>query len=163
MVKMGRLQELRDNYMDIKRTLCGLEKIENEIEKKYIMDHNILNANGRLPTCITEIEDNFAYKLATDECRKQMNGCGLYELRNLLKVLLKTTEDHILHCGLLILSRDFPELAEKLKTDAENNITTRDILFDVILKSELDFVYDKAEPIKTEEEKNDIEWGDMSM
>ena len=127
----------QEAYMLAKANLNALEEIEADIERKYIAEHNIVNADGTTPTRIFCIDDDATFEKANAESaelpKMKANFKDVLEARD----LLDEAENGLIAYGLSIA----PEAERSvLERAAATNYTTRCKLIDMTLKLDVSTV-----------------------
>ena len=120
-----------------KANLDALEEVEADIERKYIAEHNIVNADGTTPTRIFCIDDDATFEKANAESAElpemKANFKDVLEARD----LLEEAENELIAYGLSIA----PEAERSvLERAASANYTTRCKLIDMTLKLDVSTV-----------------------
>ena len=120
-----------------KANLDALEEIEADIERKYIAEHNIVNADGTTPTRIFCIDDDATFEKANAESAEipemKANFKDVLEARD----LLDEAENGLIAYGLSIAPEAERAVLEKA---AATNYTTRCKLIDMTLKLDVSTV-----------------------
>ena len=86
-------------YMIAKANLDTIKELENEIERKYIAEHNITNANGEIPTAIYCIDDDEIFDKANEETAPEIEALGIIAAEK----ALRAAEDALINYGLSIM------------------------------------------------------------
>ena len=120
-----------------KSNLSALEEIEADIERKYIAEHNIVNADGTTPTRIFCIDDDATFEKADAESAElpemKANFKDVLEARD----LLDEAENELIAYGLSIA----PEAERSvLERAAATNYTTRRKIIDLVLRLDVSTV-----------------------
>ena len=130
----NRAQEV---YMLAKSNLSALEEIEADIERKYIVEHNIVNADGTTPTRIFCIDDDATFEKANAESaelpKMKANFKEVLEARD----LLEEAENGLIAYGLSIAPEAERAVLEK---SAATNYTTRRKIIDLVLRLDVSTV-----------------------
>ena len=120
-----------------KANLDALEEIEADIERKYIAEHNIVNADGTTPTRIFCIDDDAAFEKANAESAElpemKANFKDVLEARD----LLDEAENGLVAYGLSIAPEKERTVLEKA---AATNYTTRRKIIDLVLRLDVSTV-----------------------
>ena len=86
-------------YMIAKANLDTIKELANEIERKYIAEHNITNANGEIPTAIYCIDDDEIFDKANEETAPEIEALGITAAEK----ALRAAEDALINYGLSIM------------------------------------------------------------
>lgn len=120
-----------------KANLDALEEIEADIERKYIAEHNIVNADGTTPTRIFCIDDDATFEKANAESAElpemKANFKNLLEARD----LLDEAENGLVAYGLSLAPEKERTVLEKA---AAANYTTRRKIIDLVLRLDVSTV-----------------------
>ena len=120
-----------------KANLDALEEIEADIERKYIAEHNIINADGTTPTRIFCIDDDATFEKANAESAElpemKANFKDVLEARD----LLDEAENGLVAYGLSIAPEKERTVLEKA---AVTNYTTRRKIIDLVLRLDVSTV-----------------------
>ena len=120
-----------------KANLDALEEIEADIERKYIKEHNIVNADGTTPTRIFCIDDDATFEKANAESAElpemKANFKDVLEARD----LLDEAENGLVAYGLSIAPEKERTVLEKA---AATNYTTRRKIIDLVLRLDVSTV-----------------------
>ena len=120
-----------------KANLDALEEIEADIERKYIAEHNIVNADGTTPTRIFCIDDDATFEKANAESAElpemKANFKDVLEARD----LLDEAENGLVAYGLSIAPEKERTVLEKA---AATNYTTRRKIIDLVLRLDVSTV-----------------------
>ena len=86
-------------YQIAKAQLDTIKELANEIERKYIAEHNITNANGEVPAAIYCIDDDEAFDKANEATAPEIEALGIIAAEK----ALRAAEDALINYGLSIM------------------------------------------------------------
>ena len=86
-------------YMVAKAKLDTIKELANEIERKYIAEHNIVNADGEIPTAIYCIDDDETFDKANEATAPEIEALGIVDAEK----ALRAAEDALINYGLSIM------------------------------------------------------------
>ena len=86
-------------YMVAKAKLDTIKDLANEIERKYITENNITNANGETPTNIYCIDDDEMFDKANEATAPEIEALGIVAAEK----ALRDAEDALINYGLSIM------------------------------------------------------------
>ena len=118
-------------YLLAKAHLETLESIQDDMERKYIVEHGIVNEGGEIPTRIYCIDDDKVFDRANQEFSELPEAKALWQEILEAKELLKQAEEQLISYGLSIVPTKERDILAKA---AESNYTTRIKIIDIVLK-----------------------------
>ena len=86
-------------YMIAKAKLDTIKDLANEIERKYILEHNIVNADGEIPTAIYCIDNEEVFDEANEATAPEIEALGICTA----EANLRAAEDALINYGLSIM------------------------------------------------------------
>ena len=98
-------------YMAAKAKYDTLEDIAHEIERKYIAEHNIINADGEVPTAIYCIDDEEVFDRANEDTAPELDKLQTWKARE----ALNAAEDALINYGLSIMPAFYSKEREQLR------------------------------------------------
>lgn len=98
-------------YMMAKAQLEVIKEQANEIERKYIADHNIVNPDGSIPTAVYCIDDESAFDQANEATAPAIEALGIYAAEQ----TFKAAEDALINYGLSIMPACYNAQRETLR------------------------------------------------
>ena len=98
-------------YATAKAQYEALEDIAHEIERKYIAEHNIVNADGEVPAAIYCIDDEEVFDKANADTAAELDALQTWKARK----ALDTAEDALINYGLSIMPVANTAEREKLR------------------------------------------------
>ncbi len=121
--------EVQNKYMIAKANLKALEEMENEVDRKYIEENNIVNPDGSIPRASWAIDDNELSDKAIDECGKLVVDSGLWNEILKARQLLSEAEENLVQYGISLM----PNIKEKeiLREAVSKNYTIRQKVIDL--------------------------------
>lgn len=136
----GRMEEMemkkttnkyQEIYMVAKAAVETMEEMQKEIERKYIREHNIKDADGSTPKFIWCLDDIDIFEKANEECCKIIVDMGLEDDLNEARNTLKKAEDELINYGLSLAPAGVRKI---LAEDAKKNYCTKKKIIDLIIK-----------------------------
>ena len=134
---MRKYSKVQENYLLAKANLDVLEAQEKEIDRKYIVEHHIVNPDGSIPSVSWMIDDDEIANKAIAECSKIVEDSGLWAQILEARELLKEAEKVLIAYGLSIAPSKERLILEKTVV---NNYTTRLKVIDLVLKLDVSTV-----------------------
>jgi hypothetical protein len=129
--KMKRYNQQQENYLLALANLELLSDIENEIDRKYIAENNIINPDGTIPCATYAIEDDVIANKAMDDIAKIMVDSGIWGEILEARKQLKDAENALIQYGLRLAPKHEREVLTKA---AETNYSVRRKIIDLVMK-----------------------------
>ena len=127
----GTTNKFQRAYMIAKARVQEIESQQEEIEKKYIADNGIVNADGSIPEFVWCIDDEAAFEKANEECSALIVSAGLETKSNAARAALKTAEDRLIAYGLSLAPAS---IRATLERGMERNAATRQKVLDLAFR-----------------------------
>ncbi|MCX4310748.1 MAG: hypothetical protein OSJ28_10765 [Desulfovibrio sp.] len=127
----GTTNKFQRAYMIAKSHVQEIESQQEEIEKKYIADNGIVNADGSIPEFVWCIDDEAAFEKANEECSALIVSAGLETKSNAARAALKTAEDRLIAYGLSLAPAS---IRATLERGMERNAATRQKVLDLAFR-----------------------------
>ncbi|MDE7342267.1 MAG: hypothetical protein K2N80_17190 [Lachnospiraceae bacterium] len=121
------MNKVQKKYMIAKETLQTYEKMEADIEKKYIIENGIKNEDGKIPARVYYIDDDNTFDKANEETAMIVQESGLEEKINSAKENLIIAEENMIKFALSIVPAGIRKTLEK---GVKKNYTIRMKLID---------------------------------
>lgn len=128
------LNHVQRTYALAKAHLETLQDEENEVDRKYIADHHIINADGTTPRAAWAIDDDEIADKAIDETAKIVEDSGLWAEILAARELLKAAEVELIKYGLEIMPPAYAGEKAALQRAAEKDYTTRQKMIDLTMR-----------------------------
>jgi hypothetical protein len=125
----------QEAYLLAKANLEILEEKEKEVNRRYILGHNIKNPGGSIPEDVYCIEDEDTFNAANTGTSKIIEESGLWVEILQAREMLKAAENNLINYGLSII----PGKSERatLQKAAADNYTTRLKIIELTLKLDM--------------------------
>jgi hypothetical protein len=128
------MNQVQRTYALAKAHLEALQDEENEVDRKYIADHHIINADGTTPRAAWAIDDDEIANKAIDETAKIVEESGLWTEVLAARELLKSAEAELIKYGLEIMPAAYASEKAALQRAAEKDYTTRQKMIDLTMR-----------------------------
>lgn len=125
---------VQEAYIKAKALVGIIEFQQEEIEKKYIADHGIVNPDGSIPEKLFCMEDDAAFEKANEECSALIVAAGLEDQHNAARAALKIAEDKLIEYGLSIAPARVRAI---LQIRVKENACTRFKMIDLVSKLDI--------------------------
>lgn len=129
--------KVQEAYMKAKARVEAIEAQQEEIEKKYIADHGIVNPDGSIPEKLFCMDDDAAFEKANEECSALIVAAGLEDQHNAARAALKAVEDKLIEYGLSIAPAGVRAVLQK---EVKENACTRFKVIDLVFKLDVSTV-----------------------
>jgi len=139
--KMKRYNKQQEIYLLALANIELLSDIENEIERKYIAENNIINPDGTMPCATYAIEDDVIANKAMDDVAKILTDSGTWGKILEARKQLKDAENALIQYGLRLAPKHEREVLTKA---AETNYTVRRKIIDLVIKLDTSTVKTEA-------------------
>lgn len=121
----------QESYMIAKAYVQEVESRQAVIEKKYIADHGIVNADGSIPGLLYCMDNDAAFEIANEECSALIVSAGLEDEMNTARAALKSAEDRLIAYGLSIAPAG---VRSALEREVSRNYTARLKVLDLVFR-----------------------------
>ncbi len=128
---------IQNAYMMAKARLQEIESRENEMEKKYIAEKDIVNPDGSIPEHIWCMDDDAAFDKANAEFGAIVSAAGLERELNAARDSLKAAEDRLIAYGLSLAPAG---VRATLERGVRENAVTRQKIIDITFKLDVSTV-----------------------
>lgn len=129
--------KVQEAYIKAKARVEAIEAQQEEIEKKYIADHGIVNPDGSIPEKLFCMDDDAAFERANEECSALIVAAGLEDQHNAARAALKAAEDKLIEYGLSIAPAGVRAVLQK---EVKENACTRFKVIDLVFKLDVSTV-----------------------
>lgn len=127
----------QEAYMKAKAIVKSIESQQEEIEKKYISDNDIVNPDGSVPELIYCMDDDAAFEKANKECSALISAAGLEDKLSAARADLKSAEERLIEYGLSIAPAGVREV---LRKEIKENACTRFKVIDLVFRLDVSTV-----------------------
>ena len=127
----------QENYMAAKAMVETIEEMQKDIERKYIKDNDIKDADGSTPEFIWHLMDEAIFEKANEECCQIIVDMGLEDDLNEARDILKKAEDALIAYGLSLAPAG---VRKTLSEEAKKNYCTRQKILDLTIKLDVSTV-----------------------
>lgn len=124
-------------YMIAKARVLEIESQQENIEKKFIADNNIVNPDGSVPEFLYCMDDDAAFEKANDECAALIAAAWLESELLSARAALKAAEDRLIAYGLSLAPAGVLATLEKA---VQHNAATRAKVLDLAFRLDVSTV-----------------------
>lgn len=124
-------------YMIAKARVQEIESRQEEIERKYIADHGIVNPDGSVPEYVWCMDDDAAFDKANEEVSALIAAAGLESEAKAARAALKSAEDRLIAYGLSLAPAG---VRATLERGVKQNATIRQKVIDATYRLDVSTV-----------------------
>ncbi|MGG4106739.1 hypothetical protein AAXB25_22835 [Paenibacillus lautus] len=125
------MNQIQKTYMLAKAQYEAVDEQVESVDRKYIADKGIVNADGSIPRASWAIDDDATCELAMSECTKIVTESGLWDEHCKARKLLQEAESELIKFGLSFLPKKDREVLERA---VENDLGRRTKVLDLAFR-----------------------------